>query len=61
MEEEADSGAPTIFDKIAKKEIPCSFIYEDDLAVAFHDLNPQAPVHFLGKYVIIIFLLLCHS
>lgn len=36
-----------IFCKIAKKEIPCNFIMENDDVVAFHDLNPQAPVHAL--------------
>jgi histidine triad (HIT) family protein len=30
-----------------RKEIPCNFIYEDEKCVAFHDVNPQAPVHFL--------------
>jgi histidine triad (HIT) family protein len=37
----------TIFSKIIKREIPASIIYEDDLALAFRDVNPQAPVHFL--------------
>jgi len=37
----------TIFGKIARKEIPAKIIYEDDQAVAFHDVNPQAPVHVL--------------
>ncbi|XP_055298050.1 adenosine 5'-monophosphoramidase HINT1 [Sitodiplosis mosellana] len=37
----------TIFGKILRKEIPCTFIYEDDKCVAFNDVNPQAPVHFL--------------
>lgn len=37
----------TIFGKILRKEIPCQFIYEDDQCVAFNDINPQAPVHFL--------------
>ncbi|XP_060522843.1 adenosine 5'-monophosphoramidase HINT1-like [Cylas formicarius] len=31
----------TIFGKILRKEIPCNFIYEDDLYVAFDDVNPQ--------------------
>lgn len=43
----ADGGEPTIFDKIIAKEIPASVIYEDDTALAFKDINPQAPVHFL--------------
>ena len=37
----------TIFDKIISKEIPASIIYEDDDVLAFNDINPQAPVHFL--------------
>lgn len=45
----ADSGAPTIFDKIIAKEIPATIIYEDDTALAFKDVNPQAPVHFLVR------------
>ncbi|PON58570.1 Histidine triad (HIT) protein [Parasponia andersonii] len=44
---DADSGAPTIFDKIIAKEIPASIVYEDDKVLAFRDINPQAPVHVL--------------
>lgn len=40
-------AADTIFGKILRKEIPCDFIYEDEKCVAFHDINAQAPVHFL--------------
>lgn len=36
-----------IFCKIANKEIPTNLIYEDENVVAFNDLNPQAPTHFL--------------
>ncbi|MCK9443129.1 MAG: histidine triad nucleotide-binding protein [Tissierellaceae bacterium] len=36
-----------LFCKIIKGEIPANLIYEDDLAIAFEDINPQAPVHFL--------------
>ncbi|KAF7842568.1 14 kDa zinc-binding protein [Senna tora] len=43
----ADSGAPTIFDKIINKEIPSSIVYEDGKVLAFRDINPQAPVHVL--------------
>ncbi|MGE5192145.1 MAG: histidine triad nucleotide-binding protein [Deltaproteobacteria bacterium] len=39
--------AKTIFKRIIDKEIPASVIYEDDRCVAFRDINPQAPVHFL--------------
>ncbi|XP_070168220.1 adenosine 5'-monophosphoramidase HINT1 [Polyergus mexicanus] len=48
--EKAQSAVPeneTIFGKILRKEIPCNFIYEDNQCVAFDDVNPQAPVHFL--------------
>ena len=37
----------TIFSKIINKEIPAEIIYEDDLAVAFNDISPQAPTHIL--------------
>ena len=36
-----------IFCKIIKGEIPSKKIYEDDEILAFHDINPGAPVHFL--------------
>lgn len=36
-----------LFCKIAAGEIPSNKIYEDDKVVAFHDIDPQAPVHFL--------------
>ena len=36
-----------IFCKIAEHEIPATVVYEDDLVIAFDDLNPQAPVHTL--------------
>ena len=39
--------ADTIFTKIINREIPADIIYEDDLALAFNDINPQAPIHFL--------------
>lgn len=37
----------TIFEKIAAKEIPARLVHEADDFVAFHDTNPQAPVHVL--------------
>lgn len=40
-------NAPTFFDKIVNKEIPAKIIHEDDLCLAFRDINPQGPVHFL--------------
>jgi len=36
-----------IFCKIANGEIPATKVYEDDLVVAFNDLEPQAPTHIL--------------
>ena len=37
----------TIFSKIIAKEIPADIVYEDDLVLAFKDIQPQAPVHIL--------------
>jgi len=37
----------TLFTKIINKEIPADIVYEDDLCLAFRDINPQAPVHIL--------------
>lgn len=36
-----------VFCKIIKKEIPAKVVYEDDQVIAFHDANPQAPIHLL--------------
>jgi histidine triad (HIT) family protein len=36
-----------IFCKIINREIPSDIIYEDDDMIAFKDVNPQAPIHFL--------------
>ena len=44
-----------IFARILRGEIPSQTVYEDEHALAFHDINPQAPVHILvipkGAYV----------
>lgn len=40
-------AAKTIFKRIIDKEIPADVVYEDDDCLAFRDINPQAPVHFL--------------
>lgn len=44
-----------IFARILRGEIPCRPVYEDAFALAFHDINPQAPLHVLvipkGPYV----------
>jgi histidine triad (HIT) family protein len=56
----AVSGLPpyddtNIFARILRGEIPCKLEYEDQWALAFHDINPQAPTHVLiipkGRYV----------
>ncbi|KAM7234516.1 hypothetical protein CapIbe_014674 [Capra ibex] len=50
----ARPGGDTIFGKIIRKEIPAKIIYEDDQCLAFHDISPQAPTHFLvipKKYI----------
>ncbi|HEU5068688.1 MAG TPA: histidine triad nucleotide-binding protein [Sphingomicrobium sp.] len=44
-----------VFAKILRGELPCKKVYEDEWALAFHDINPLAPVHILvipkGPYV----------
>jgi diadenosine tetraphosphate (Ap4A) HIT family hydrolase len=44
-----------VFARILRGELPCKKVFEDDFALAFHDINPQAPVHILvipkGRYV----------
>ncbi|MFL6516423.1 MAG: histidine triad nucleotide-binding protein [Chthoniobacterales bacterium] len=37
----------TIFEKIVAREIPAKIVWEDEQAIAFEDVNPQAPVHVL--------------
>lgn len=37
----------TLFEKIVAREIPAAIVYEDDLVMAFRDINPQAPTHIL--------------
>ena len=43
-----------IFARILRKEIPAKTVYEDEWALAFHDIAPQAPIHVLvipkGQY-----------
>ncbi|MDI6591706.1 MAG: HIT domain-containing protein [Patescibacteria group bacterium] len=36
-----------VFCKIANKEISSEIIYEDNQTIAFKDINPRAPIHFL--------------
>ena len=44
-----------IFAKILRGEVPCRKVYEDEYALAFHDIAPLAPIHILvipkGPYV----------
>ncbi|MBI1990459.1 MAG: histidine triad nucleotide-binding protein [Betaproteobacteria bacterium] len=39
--------ADTLFAKIIDRQIPADIVYEDDLCLAFRDINPQAPAHVL--------------
>ena len=36
-----------IFQKIIDREIPADIVYEDDLCLAFEDINPRAPIHLI--------------
>lgn len=38
---------PTLFEKIIACEIPADIVHEDDLCIAFKDIDPQAPIHIL--------------
>lgn len=40
-------NSENIFAKILKGEIPCKKVHEDEFSLAFHDINPAAPVHVL--------------
>ncbi len=44
-----------VFARILRGELPCKKVHEDEHALAFHDINPHAPVHILvipkGSYV----------
>jgi diadenosine tetraphosphate (Ap4A) HIT family hydrolase len=44
-----------IFARILRGEIPCKKVFENEFVLAFHDINPQAPLHILvipkGAYV----------
>jgi diadenosine tetraphosphate (Ap4A) HIT family hydrolase len=54
-----DATAPydenNVFARILRGELPCNKVFEDDHVLAFHDINPLAPVHILvipkGSYV----------
>ena len=42
-----DYDDQNVFARILRGELPCRKVYEDDWALAFHDIAPQAPVHVL--------------
>jgi diadenosine tetraphosphate (Ap4A) HIT family hydrolase len=50
-----DYDRQNVFAKILRGEIPCKTVFENQWALAFHDINPQAPTHVLviprGEYV----------
>ena len=37
----------TLFEKVVARELPATIVYEDDLVLAFRDINPKAPTHVL--------------
>jgi len=37
----------TLFEKIVARQVPASIVYEDDLVIAFNDINGKAPTHIL--------------
>ena len=41
------SDSPCLFCRIIAGEIPATKVFEDDMLVAFNDINPQAPMHVL--------------
>jgi histidine triad (HIT) family protein len=41
----SDSAEPSIFSRIAAREIPATIVAETDTLIAFEDIHPQAPVH----------------
>jgi histidine triad (HIT) family protein len=50
-----DYDPNNVFARILRAELPCKKVYEDEHVLAFHDVNPQTPVHILlipkGAYV----------
>jgi histidine triad (HIT) family protein len=43
----SETAEVTIFEKIINKEIPCELVFENDVVIAFKDINPQAKEHYL--------------
>ncbi|MFQ5779604.1 MAG: histidine triad nucleotide-binding protein [Nitrospiria bacterium] len=42
-----EGGGECLFCRVIEKKIPSKIVYEDETAIAFEDINPQAPVHLL--------------
>ena len=47
MESMSSEEAPDLFERIVAREIPADIVYESDDIIAFRDIAPKAPVHFL--------------
>lgn len=47
MAADNSNAGDTVFHKIMRKELPATFVYDDDVCFAIKDLNPVAPVHYL--------------
>src|SRR5512146_2650131 len=47
VRDEKENALTTLFGKIVRREVPADIIYEDELCLAFRDINPQAPTHVL--------------
>ncbi|XP_040276596.1 histidine triad nucleotide-binding protein 2, mitochondrial [Bufo bufo] len=47
MQAAAQGASPTIFSRILDRTLPADIIYEDEQCLAFRDVAPQAPIHFL--------------
>jgi histidine triad (HIT) family protein len=41
------NGSDTVFDKILRRELPATIVYEDDHVLAFQEIAPKAPIHIL--------------
>jgi histidine triad (HIT) family protein len=47
MTDAANGDEGCLFCRIIRGDVPCRKVYEDDEVFAFHDIRPQAPVHFM--------------
>ena len=46
-EKQSQTMSETVFSKIINRELPADVVHEDDLCLAFRDINPKAPTHIL--------------